>query len=144
VGDRASGPRVRAARAGLRVEISAGRLPAPTSWPFLLVTVREAVITVGPLVVAEHGPCLGCLKRHRTDRDPQWAKIEEQLPDGPGEEPPCAAVTTLAAAARTIAEALAVVDGGPSALIGASVEISGADEIRRRRWERHPACRCPP
>ncbi|NUT02894.1 MAG: hypothetical protein HOV76_05400, partial [Hamadaea sp.] len=121
-----------------------GRLPAARSLPLLLVTVREAAVTVGPMVVAAHGPCLRCLGLHRVDRDPRWQHLESQLPASLETEPPCSAVTVLAAAARTIAEALTLLDGGPSALIGASVEISGADEIRRRRWERHPACACPP
>ncbi|MEV0268802.1 hypothetical protein AB0H43_08520 [Hamadaea sp. NPDC050747] len=142
--DRVGGPRVRAGGAALRVEISGGRLPAARSLPLLLVTVREAAVTVGPMVVAAHGPCLRCLGLHRVDRDPRWQHLESQLPASLETEPPCSAVTVLAAAARTIAEALTLLDGGPSALIGASVEISGADEIRRRRWERHPACACPP
>jgi hypothetical protein len=142
--DRAGGPRVRAVAAGLRIEVSAGRLPAAATLPLLLVTVREAAVTVGPLVVAAHGPCLRCLGLHRRDRDPQWPHLDSQLPAAIEAEPPCSAVTVLAGAARTVAEALAVADGMPSALIGASVEICGPDEIRRRRWERHPGCGCPP
>jgi hypothetical protein len=142
--DRVGGPRVRAGTAALRIEISAGRLPLAVPLPLLLVTVREAAVTVGPLVVAAHGPCLKCLDLHRGDRDPQWPQLDSQLPAAIEAEPPCSAVTVLASAARAVAEALAVLDGTPSALIGASVEICGPDEIRRRRWERHPACGCPP
>jgi len=135
------GPRVRAAAASLHVAITSGRLPEATTRPLLLIAVREGVVTVGPVVPARQGPCLRCLDLHRTDRDPAWPRIQAQLPEEAGA---CTTATAYAAAAYAIGEALAVLDGAPPLLLGESVDILGPHELRRRRWERHPGCGCPP
>jgi hypothetical protein len=135
------GPRVRVASASLHVAITSGRLPEGTTRPLLLISVREGVVTLGPLVPARQGPCLRCLDLHRTDRDPAWPRIQSQLPDESGA---CSSATAYAAAAYAVAEALAVLDGAPPLLLGESVDIHGPHELRRRRWERHPGCGCPP
>lgn len=135
------GPRVRVALASLHVAVTSGRLPETSTRPLLLITVREGVVTLGPIVPARQGPCLRCLDLHRTDRDPAWPRIQEQLPE---EASACSSATAYAAAAYAIAEALAVLDGEPPLLLGESVDILGPHELRRRRWERHPECGCPP
>lgn len=57
--------------------------PRAQSWrahdvPHLPVVVDGPTLHVGPLV-AGPGPCLRCLDLHRTDRDPQWPQLLEQL-----------------------------------------------------------------
>lgn len=135
------GPRVRVATASLHVAITSGRLPEASTRPLLLIAVREGVVTLGPLVPARQGPCLRCLDLHRTDRDPAWPRIQKQLADEAGA---CSSATAYAAAAYAVAEALAVLDGAPPLLLGESVDVCGPHEVRRRRWERHPGCGCPP
>lgn len=135
------GPRVRVATANLHVAVTSGRLPEASTRPLLLITIREGVVTLGPIVPARQGPCLRCLDLHRTDRDPAWPRIQSQLPEEAGA---CSTATAYAAAAYAVAEALAVLDGAPPLLLGESVDILGPHELRRRRWERHPDCGCPP
>jgi hypothetical protein len=140
--DRTDVPRVRVASASLNIEITAGRLPAAPPRSLLLVAVREGFVTVGPVVAAGHGPCLRCLELHRTERDPAWPQLNAQLPDAASQEPPCGAATAYAAAAHIIAEALAVLDGAPAALLGASIDVYGPTDVRNRRWDRHIGCDC--
>ncbi|WP_051366513.1 hypothetical protein [Hamadaea tsunoensis] len=136
-------PRVRVASSSLHVEVSAGRPADPGPRPYLQVVVHEGIVTVGPLQVPNLGPCLGCLRLRRADRDPAWPRLEKQLPpDITGE--PCSAATAYTAAGRVVAEAVALLDGEPPVLVGASVDIKGPHEIAVRRWDRHPACHCPP
>ena len=68
-------------------------------------------------------------------------RIQSQLPEEAGA---CTSATAYAAAAYAVAEALAVLDGAPPLLLGESVDILGPHELRRRRWERHSGCGCPP
>ena len=135
------GPRVRAAAASLHIAITSGRLPEASTRPLLLIAIREGIVTLGPLVPARQGPCLRCLDLHRTDRDPAWPRIQSQLPEEAGA---CTSATAYAAASHAVAEALAVLDGAPPLLLGESVDILGPHELRRRRWERHSGCGCPP
>ena len=53
----------------------------------LLLSLRDGVPVVGPLVRATGTPCLNCLDLHRRDRDPGWPELAAQLagePDAPG------------------------------------------------------------
>ncbi|MFI7604207.1 TOMM precursor leader peptide-binding protein [Micromonospora sp. NPDC049366] len=109
--------------------------------PHLLISVREGVAVVGPLVRPPSGPCLNCVDLHRTDRDPDWPRLAAQLAaDGPNEA--CATATLLAAAGFATAEALAYLDGGSPETIGGAVEIDGPAGVRRRSWPPHPSCDC--
>lgn len=47
--------------------------------PHLPVVVGDTSIRVGPLITPGVGPCLWCLDRARTDRDPAWPAIASQL-----------------------------------------------------------------
>jgi bacteriocin biosynthesis cyclodehydratase domain-containing protein len=105
----------------------------------LLVAIRDGSVVVGPLVRPGGGPCLNCLELHRRDRDPGRP--------GPAGSPatvaePCAVATVLAATGYAVAEALAFLDGGCPATLGASVEIAAPGRSRRRTWAPHPDCRC--
>ncbi|MGK5742644.1 TOMM precursor leader peptide-binding protein [Micromonospora sp. URMC 103] len=109
--------------------------------PHLLVTVREGVPVIGPMVRPPVGPCLHCVDLHRADRDPDWPRLAAQL--AAGEPAPAgAAATLLAAAGYAVAEALAQLDGGAPETLGAAVEIDGPGRFRRRGWPPHPSCGC--
>lgn len=112
--------------------------------PHLSVVVREASVLVGPLVQPGHGPCLRCLELHRADRDPAWPAVAAQLarraPQALGGEE-----TTLVRVAAGIAAAqvMAHLDGRPTAVHGAGLEIPLPDVLPRRlSWRPHPDCGC--
>ncbi|WP_410811809.1 TOMM precursor leader peptide-binding protein [Micromonospora sp. 067-2] len=109
--------------------------------PHLLVTLREGVPIIGPLVRPPAGPCLHCVELHRADRDPAWPRLAAQLA---ATEPMAvgATGTLLAATGYALAEALAQVDGGSPETLGGAMEIIGAGRFRRRGWPPHPACGC--
>jgi hypothetical protein len=109
--------------------------------PHLLITLREGVPTVGPLVRPPAGPCLRCLDLHRADRDPAWPALAAQLAtDAAGRS--CGTATLLAAVGYAAAEALAHLDGGTPETLGCAVEVTGPGRLRRRAWSPHPSCRC--
>ncbi|MFI7520726.1 hypothetical protein [Micromonospora globbae] len=109
--------------------------------PHLLVTMREGVPVIGPMVRPPVGPCLNCVDLHRADRDPDWPRLAAQLA---GEEPaPAGATATLLAAAGfAAAEVLAHLDGVVPETVGGAVEIGGPARFRRRGWPPHPRCGC--
>lgn len=109
--------------------------------PHLSVVVREASVLVGPLVQPGRTPCLRCLDLHRTEADPDWPAIAAQL----AVRHPEPEETALAAvgAALAAAHALAFLDGRPSALQGAALEVRLPDVVPRLlRWDPHPDCGC--
>jgi hypothetical protein len=110
--------------------------------PHLLIEERDGVILVGPLVPATGRPCLNCVDLHRRDRDPAWPAVIAQL--STGAEAPFATtmVTTMIAAGVAAAQVLAYIDAGTAATIGASFEINGTVQHRRRSWTVHPRCDC--
>ncbi|MEV4821204.1 hypothetical protein [Micromonospora sp. NPDC049274] len=139
---------VRATRVDLVVQLGADRPPALLAaglaqrrQPHLLVTLREGVPVIGPLVRPPAGPCLRCVELHRADRDPAWPGLAAQLAAA---EPVAAGSTgtLLAAIGYAVAEALAHLDGGHPETLGGAMEITGAGRFRRRGWPPHPACGC--
>lgn len=111
----------------------------------LALAVRDGVVVVGPLVTPAGSPCLNCLDLHRRDRDPAWPQVAAQLgPAGDEHAEPCTAPTLLAATAHAAAEVLAYLDDGPTATVGAALEISAPGCTRRRTWPPHPGCGCRP
>jgi bacteriocin biosynthesis cyclodehydratase domain-containing protein len=116
--------------------------------PHLAVAVRDGTALVGPLVPPGGAPCLNCVDLHRTDRDPAWPMLAAQLatPDArPGRGPVaevCDTATALAATAYTVDEVLRYLDGDLPRTLGATVELRGAGEARRRSWAPHPRCHC--
>ncbi|MFI9639431.1 ThiF family adenylyltransferase [Micromonospora sp. NPDC051925] len=109
--------------------------------PHLLLTLREGVPVVGPLVRPPVGPCLNCLDLHRTDRDPGWPGLAAQLATGTADQS-CGTATLLAAVGYAVAEALTHLDGGTPETLGCAVEIGPAGRFRRRAWAPHPSCSC--
>jgi bacteriocin biosynthesis cyclodehydratase domain-containing protein len=113
----------------------------------LAVAVRDGAAIVGPLVPPGGRPCLNCLDLHRADRDPAWPALAAQLatPDAPPLRDvveACATATALATTGYVTAEVLRYLDGDPAHTTGATVELSGAGETRRRTWNPHPDCHC--
>jgi bacteriocin biosynthesis cyclodehydratase domain-containing protein len=109
--------------------------------PHLAVSVRDATVLVGPLVLPGRGPCLNCLDLHRLDRDPAWRILAPQMQDATATEP-IAWTTLLAGAALAAEEVLIQLQGGRPHTLGATVEIAGPVETVWRRWTQHPACGC--
>jgi bacteriocin biosynthesis cyclodehydratase domain-containing protein len=105
----------------------------------LAVAIRDGSAVVGPLVRPGNGPCLNCVELHRQDRDP--GRPASTSPH-PATAEPCAVATLLATTGYAVAEALAFLDGGIPATLGASVEITAPGRTRRRTWAPHPDCRC--
>lgn len=126
-----------------------------TDQPHLSVVAREASVLVGPLVLPGCTACLHCLDLHRTDLDPLWPQVATQLSarglarglfgtDGVGRVGP---ETSVAAAAAALAAAavLAYVDGRPTELTGASLEVAlPGVTVGRRAWSPHTGCGCHP
>ena len=110
--------------------------------PHLSVVVREASVLVGPLVRPGRSACLRCVDLHRADLDPAWPVVASQLV---GRQARRGVETTLAAtgSALAVSQALAHLDGRPTALSSASLEIRLPDALPRRlSWPMHPACDC--
>ncbi|MGC5320610.1 TOMM precursor leader peptide-binding protein [Micromonospora arida] len=138
----------RAGRIDLVIQLGTDRPPALLAaglaqrrQPHLLVTLREGVPVIGPLVRPPVGPCLHCVELHRADRDPDWPRLAAQL----AAADPVAAATTgtlLVACGYALAEALTQLDGGQPETLGSAMEITGAGRFRRRGWPPHPACEC--
>ncbi|MFP5068630.1 hypothetical protein ACLFMI_03025 [Pseudonocardia nantongensis] len=111
----------------------------------LPVTLRDGRGVVGPLVLPGRSPCLRCVERTRTDRDPGWPLIAAQLATHP---PTAAPHTVTATAGLAVGQALAALEGpargdpAPASL-GALLELDPhTAAITVRTWTVHPACRC--
>ncbi|MGW3891401.1 hypothetical protein ACWD69_22155 [Micromonospora chokoriensis] len=139
---------VRGGRVDLVIQLGTDRPPALLAaghaqrrQAHLLVTLREGVPVIGPLVRPPAGPCLHCVELHRADRDPDWPRLAAQLA---GTDPVAAGATStlFAAVGYALAEALTQLDGGQPETLGGAMEITGAGGFRRRGWPPHPACGC--
>ena len=110
----------------------------------LLVEVREATGVVGPLVLPGRSPCLRCLDLTRSDLDPAWPTLAQQLPAAGEGDVGCDGPLALAVVAQAVMQALAVVDGtSVPATLGGTLEMALPDwRWRRRSWPLHPACGC--
>ena len=112
--------------------------------PHIPVTLGDAVITVGPVVVPGAGPCLNCVFYHRTAEDEAWPALAIQLMDrvSPLRAPESAA-TILRAAAHAVYWADMIAAGCASALAGLRWQLcERSREITETRVEPHPMCGC--
>ena len=114
--------------------------------PVLPVLVGATEAVVGPVVDpagSPSGPCLACLDLARTDLDPAWPRLLEQLTRpsvGAGAEVGGEASLVAMAAAMTAMVGLGVLDGRrlPS---GRSLEVGLPwPGVRQRYWTAHPRC----
>ena len=111
--------------------------------PHLLAEVRETVGVVGPLVLPGRTACLTCLDHTRTDRDPQWPVMADQLAIRQRQLPACDSALAAAVAAQAALQVLTLLDGALPASVDGSLELALPDwRWRRRSWERHPSCGC--
>ena len=111
--------------------------------PHLYAAVRDQVAVIGPYVVPGVTSCARCHHLVRTDRDPAWPRVAASLRggrrDADGGEAALAAVTASLGALQ----ALAVLDGEPSPVADATLELGLPDwQLRRRSWPAHPDCPC--
>ena len=110
----------------------------------LVVTVREGDVVVGPFVLPGQTPCITCLDVRRTELDPRWPQLRDQLKDAAALAPPAQESSTAAASGALAAAAvLAHLDGRRPVTAGACIEVSAPDAVPRlREWSMHPECGC--
>ncbi|WP_345427441.1 hypothetical protein [Pseudonocardia xishanensis] len=107
----------------------------------LVVSVREGVGVVGPLVLVGRSACLGCVELGRARWDPAWPALSAQLAGRRGSAEP---ETVAATAALGAAQALVQLDGAARPpTLGAALELDPhAGRLTRRVWEADPRCSC--
>src|SRR5262249_4195324 len=113
--------------------------------PHLVVSAREAIGIVGPLVMPGRTACLRCLDLLRADHDPAWPLILAQLAGRPPCPLSCDAPLAAAVAAQATAQGLAFIDMAPSAVAvpNGTLELALPGwQWRRRTWPPHPECSC--
>ncbi|WP_435738903.1 ThiF family adenylyltransferase [Cellulosimicrobium sp. PMB13] len=108
----------------------------------LSVVVREADVLVGPFVRPGLDPCLRCVDLHRTEIDPCWPQVAQQLRDVAAPEHEESVVAAVAASVAA-GQVLTFVDGAVPRTAAACVEIRAPDAMPRlRETSRHPLCGC--
>lgn len=122
----------------LRSALQAARLP------HLVAGIRETTAIIGPLVIPGRTSCLQCADLHRGDRDADWPLLSLQLTGEDRRQAPAAdAALALTAVGIAGTQALAFLDGRPTAVREATLELTHPDwRIRRRVWPPHPRCDC--
>jgi bacteriocin biosynthesis cyclodehydratase domain-containing protein len=110
----------------------------------LPVALRDGTPIIGPLVVPGHTACLGCVERHRLDRDPAWPALAAQLTTTSSQQPePCQTAIAAAAAGIAASQALCYLDGDQPEALGRSLELTSlGGPVRTRTWSPHPRCDC--
>lgn len=109
--------------------------------PHLLVVSHEVDVAIGPLVRPGVDACGQCVALHHTDADECWPALATQLLGGARRD----TETSLAwrAAAATLDQVLAWVDGRDVLLAGTSMYVSeDPARERRHRWRPHHRCGC--
>lgn len=121
--------------------------------PHLVVSIRETVGVIGPLVVPGQSACGECLELTRAARDPAWPRVLAQLLNRrqPGQSRGVETVLATTVGAHAALQVLAHLDVGvvpgqePSAgtAFNATWEVSlPHGQLRRRSWLPHPLCGC--
>ncbi|QKW09027.1 ThiF family adenylyltransferase [Streptomyces sp. NA04227] len=112
--------------------------------PHLYAGVLEATGIVGPLVLPGRTACAGCLRRHRTDRDPTWPRLLAQwFSGGSRRDQACDVALATTVAGLAAAHALAFLDGHEAAARSVRWEASlpGLD-WHARQLRPHRECSC--
>jgi hypothetical protein len=149
-------PRPRPARPDLVLLAAEGPVPpglreavTGAAVPHLVAGVRETTGVVGPLVVPRRTSCLFCHDLIRAERDPGWPLVAAQLATEPAPQAdprhvrPCDSVLATAVASHAALQVLTFLDGGEPATLDGTLEIALPEgTVRRRSWQRHPACGC--
>lgn len=111
--------------------------------PLLISGVWGSRCVVGPLIVAGRTSCLRCADLHRSDRDPAWPVLADQLVQSRRSAVPSEVAVCTLTAAITAVQALAFLDGERPATADGTLEFTLPDwRIRRRHWPRHADCAC--
>ena len=112
-----------------------------TDKPHLVVSCRELVGRVGPLVEPGRSPCHFCFALARRDRDPQWPAIwrQQQVTSTPDADTVLVGLTSYV----TVAHVLDWLTGGHPPSIGGFIEIAAPyGETASRQFAQHPECGC--
>lgn len=120
---------------------SACRSLSAADKPHLVVSARELIGRVGPLVEPGRSPCHFCLTLARRDRDPAWADIwRQQRPTASPDVDALLVGMTAHAAAAHVVEWLT---GGRPCSVAGFVEIAYPHAAAvARRIALHPECGC--
>ncbi len=123
--------------AGAREAMAAGT-------PHLYAGVAEATGVVGPLVLPGRSACAECLALGRAERDAAWPRMVAQWKSGRrAEVPSCDMALATVVAGLTVSWALAFLDGGSAAGVGARLELAlPGPDWSPRPIEPHPRCPC--
>lgn len=110
--------------------------------PHLLVRVRDGLGIVGPLVHPGRTSCLRCADLARTDRDPAWPRLANQLAGRLPRTDLCSVTTAAGIAGGQILRMLDPDDDVPPTWNGTlEVDAFGAT-MNTRVWLPHPSCSC--
>jgi hypothetical protein len=133
-----------------RFMIAVGKPPADRvqEWmsdgvPHLFIDGAEgARISLGPIVIPGHTPCLRCVSMALEDQNPMWREISMRRLIAPVSEVPVAVAHQVAGVAAL--EILHFLDEGQSQLIGTTTQMSyhRPINIQQQTFPRHPACGC--
>jgi bacteriocin biosynthesis cyclodehydratase domain-containing protein len=111
----------------------------------LVVTVDEASVHVGPLVIPGHSPCVACLDLHRIDFDSAWPALIPQLGHPLTHMRPAvvAPLTRRIAAAHIADHVDRFSRGDRDAVVGGRLSVGPTfDRVRRIGLAFHPMCTC--
>jgi hypothetical protein len=108
----------------------------------LSVVVGEADVTLGPFVLPGRSACVACRHRERSETDPAWPALADQLRRQAAPLPHETVLATTAAA-LAVGQVLAHLDGGRPALSDAVATVRLPDAVPRlRTLPPHPGCGC--
>lgn len=110
--------------------------------PHLVVSVRESIGRIGPLVRPGRSACLRCFDLTRTDLDPGWPPIAVQRAAAIGAGA-CDGLLVQATAAVTVMHVIDwLADGHPPSVNGVVELIRPHATMLTRGLAPHPACGC--
>lgn len=106
--------------------------------PYLIVTIVDGEVELGPLVRPGISACVRCVELRRWEAMPQWRHAPVPAGDGDLIEATLRAAT-VSALSSIIAQ---YADGERASLQGTTVRISPSLESVRSQWQPHPDCGC--
>jgi hypothetical protein len=133
-----------------RFRIAVGKAPADRVQEWMSEGISHlfidspvgAKISLGPIVIPGHTPCLRCVSMALEDQNPMWREISMQRLLAPDSEVPVAVAHHVAGVAAL--EILHFLDEGQSQLIGSTTQMSYHQPLnaQQQKFPRHPACGC--
>ena len=111
--------------------------------PVLVLTQGWAGPVLGPFVVPGATACLRCLDAHRTDRDPRWPVVVEQLAEPDASlVAPCDPGTWQLALSSAARELVTYAEGGRPLTWSSTLTWTESPVPSTQPWSRHPCCGC--